>query len=158
MKRLTCHKKSFAVIVTILIAGFLLIGLLTSKFSLTLTTYQITSEKIDSSIRIVQITDLHNSEFGVDNQKLVEMVKEQYPDVILITGDLLDSGVQSTSVAEKLISDLCEICPVYISYGNHEYEYETAYNVDLTSLYESARVSQGLKNNGLPEDTIEVLR
>jgi len=138
MKGRTHHKKMIALVIILLLAVFVMAGFFTSKFCLTVTTYQIQSDKIDSSVRIVQLTDLHDSEFGADNKRLVSKIRAQSPDVILITGDLLNAGEQDTDVAVRLIADLSEICQVYISYGNHEYEYEEAYQIDLKSLYEAA--------------------
>lgn len=36
--------------------------------------------------------DLHNSVFESDNQELIYLFDKQAPDLILITGDLLNSG------------------------------------------------------------------
>ena len=57
------------------------------------------SDKIDTQIRIVQLTDLHNSEFGEDNQELIDRIASQSPDLILLTGDLLNSGEPVTEIA-----------------------------------------------------------
>lgn len=109
-----------------------------SAYCITSTNYSITSEKMDNSLRIVQLTDLHNSKFGPDNKRLVRKVAEQKPDLILITGDLLNSNEENTDIAVTLIECLSEIAPVYVSYGNHEKEYETAYGIDIAALFEQA--------------------
>ena len=109
-----------------------------SKYGLEVTSYTMTSEKIDENIRIVQLTDLHNSVFGENNDKLVQKVRDQLPDLILITGDLLDSSKESTDIAVNLIQALKNIAPVYISYGNHEVEYAQTYGTDIKVLYEAA--------------------
>lgn len=57
-----------------------------SKHSLSYSSYQIPSDKIDTPIRILQLTDLHNSEFGEDNQELIDWIASQSPDLILLTG------------------------------------------------------------------------
>ena len=102
------------------------------------TSYSIHSDKITKPIRVVQLTDLHNSIFGKDNRRLIDLVKEQLPDLILITGDLLNSGESETKIAEALISNLCGIAPVYVSLGNHEVEYQERYGVDMAAQYEAA--------------------
>ncbi|MDO4943550.1 MAG: metallophosphoesterase [Lachnospiraceae bacterium] len=109
-----------------------------SKYHLTTTHYEIQTEKLDQSIRIVQLTDLHNSEFGTENADLVKCVKEQKPDLILITGDLLDFNEKRTDIAVNLLRQLDGIAPIYVSYGNHEKEYETRYGEDMTVLFEKA--------------------
>ncbi len=43
-----------------------------------------------SSFRIAQVSDLHNAEFGENNTGLLQMLSENAPDIIVITGDLVD--------------------------------------------------------------------
>lgn len=124
--------------IIIIIAVFVFVELYVSKYSLQVSTYTISSEKIIDQLRIVQLSDLHNSVFGRDNQKLVNLVQEQSPDLILITGDLLNSDESETDTATGLISSLCNIAPVYVSMGNHEEEYQQYYGTDIIELYEKA--------------------
>lgn len=86
----------------------------------------------------LQLTDLHNSEFGEDNQELIDRIASQSPDLILLTGDLLNSGEPVAEIATNLISSLCEIAPVYLSLGNHEIEYQDNFGTDVTQLYQAA--------------------
>lgn len=124
----------------VLLGLVVLLGILLyrSKYCLTNAAYTIQSDRLEEPIRLVQLTDLHNSTFGRENQRLVQLVAEQSPDLILITGDLVNSGVQNAEIATRLISNLCDIAPVYVSLGNHEIEYQKKYNVDLTAAYEKA--------------------
>lgn len=132
------RKHFFLITIVIVILFIVAIECFKSRFSLTCTYYDLSSKKITEDVRIVQITDLHDSVFGNDNFNLIQLVQEQSPDLILITGDLVDSGEERTDIATNLITQLCDICPVYISYGNHEYEYEDTYGIKLTTLYENA--------------------
>lgn len=139
---------------------FLAVGILInrdiyqSKHMLTCTSYSIRTDKIQESIRLVQITDLHNSMFGEKNQDLVDLASKQSPDLILIIGDLLKSKELNTDIATDLISDLSKIAPVYVSLGNHEVEYQQNYGTDIAQLYEDAgavvldRQYQDLEVNG----------
>ena len=125
-----------------IIGGVILIGLIIkdrydSKYSLTVTNYQLQSN-FSSSLRILQLTDLHNSEFGAQNSRLISDVRDQSPDLILLTGDLLNSNEQRTDIATNLITQLCDIAPVYCSNGNHEIEYQENYGVDVDELYREA--------------------
>lgn len=138
MQTLRQHKWIF-VIIMLLFSGIMACqNLEQSKYSLSCYFYQVPSDKIDTTIRIVQLTDLHNSEFGESNQELIDRIASQLPDLILLTGDLLNSDEPVTEIAENLIFSLCEIAPVYVSLGNHEVEYEQNYGVDISALYESA--------------------
>ena len=113
-------------------------SVLLSTYGLAVTHYEIASSKLTAPVRIVHLTDLHNTEFGEKNCRLISKVAEQKPDLILITGDLLNYNEERTDIAENVISDLSEICPVYVSYGNHEKTYERLSGTDLSELYSSA--------------------
>lgn len=127
-----------------------------SKYGLEVTNYVLSTPKLTEPIRVVQLTDLHNSEFGRDNARLVELVKRQRPDLILLTGDMLNGDEPRTDVATTLIGQLKEIAPVYSSYGNHERANENVYGSDTTALYEQAgahvleRTHEDVEINGQP--------
>ena len=110
-------------------------GYLSSKYMLTTTHYAIDAEKVSSFIRIVQLTDLHNSIFGKDNSRLVNKVAKEEPDIIVITGDLLNEDEENTQIATSLISKLSDIAPTYVSFGNHETNYEERNNTGIRKLY-----------------------
>lgn len=81
---------------------------------------------------------MHNSQFGTDNEELIEKVKEQEPDLIVLTGDLVNSDEADTSIALDLVSELSKIAPAYVSYGNHEEQHEKNFDSDLTAAFEEA--------------------
>lgn len=58
-------------VILILTSVFTFIELYISRHTLTCTDYQVTSAKINNGIKIIQLTDLHNSEFGEKNQTLI---------------------------------------------------------------------------------------
>lgn len=109
-----------------------------SKYGLTCTSYTLEAAQLTAPVRILHLTDLHNSVFGEDNAELVALCAAQEPDLIFITGDLLNSDVEDTSIATGLISALTALAPVYVSPGNHELEYEERYGTDVLTLYEAA--------------------
>ena len=94
-----------------------------------------------SPIRIVQLTDLHNAQFGKDNTKLVAKVTAQNPDIIIMSGDMLNEDDPNTDVVLSLISDLSLVAPVYFGYGNHEKHWERIHGQDLRPLLEQAGAS-----------------
>ena len=125
------------------IIGVLLIlgvckNLYISANSISVTIYHLPATNSSTSLRILQLTDLHNSEFGENNSQLIATVRDQSPDLILLTGDLLNSDEQRTDIATNLITKLCDIAPVYCSTGNHEIEYQENYGVDVDELYRKA--------------------
>ena len=70
--------------------------------------------------RIAQVSDLHNAEFGAGNEKLLERLRRAEPDIIVITGDLVDSRRTDISAAAAFAEAACDIAPVYYVTGNHE--------------------------------------
>lgn len=120
-----------AVVLILYIAG----DMIASKRFLSLSEYSLESDKLNSAIRIIQLTDLHNSVFGQNNQRLVDKVAEQNPDLILITGDLLNSSEDNTEIATDLIKNLSAIADIYISMGNHDIEFEERTHIDIADLY-----------------------
>lgn len=70
--------------------------------------------------RIVQLSDIHDSEFGVNNSDLVNKVKVLSPDAIFITGDFIDRNRYDLEHSLKIIKQLHDVAPFYFVTGNHE--------------------------------------
>ncbi|EJR54705.1 hypothetical protein IIM_01645 [Bacillus cereus VD107] len=82
-----------------------------------------TSSKIPSSFKgfkILQLSDLHNKKFGDNQDVLIKKVKSIKPDIITITGDLIDSKSYDAEVSLQVIRELVKEYPVYFVTGNHE--------------------------------------
>lgn len=73
-----------------------------------------------SGFRIAQVSDLHNAEFGEDNATLLQMLSECDPDIIVITGDLVDSSRTDIDIALAFAGEAVKIAPTYYVTGNHE--------------------------------------
>ena len=109
-----------------------------SRYGLTVTRFELSQQKLSEPLRIVQLTDLHNSEFGKGNERLIRKVREQQPDLILLTGDMLNQYEERTDVPVNLIRELSQIAPVYASYGNHEQQHEKNYGSDIRAIFTEA--------------------
>jgi len=68
----------------------------------------------------VQVSDLHNKEFGKNQSRLLRIVSKQAPDIIIVTGDLIDSNHPNIDKAMEFIEGAVKIAPVYYITGNHE--------------------------------------
>lgn len=91
--------------------------------ALELNEYQIKSEKIPeafSGFRIAHISDLHNDEIGKENKRLLKMLKNAEPDIIVMTGDIIDSYHTDVEVLLQFMENAVEIAPCYYVTGNHE--------------------------------------
>ena len=93
------------------------------------TEYEIRTPKLPPEMedkRIVFLSDLHNREYGEENGKLLEKIREQKPDLILCGGDMLvanrntHGGRESSwGKASECMKKLTEFAPVYCALGNH---------------------------------------
>lgn len=115
-----------------------------SNWCLTTRYYEVESPKIDAPIRIVHLSDLHNREFGEDNEKLLTLVRQQEPDLILFTGDLVTGQVKDTGAAMELVENLAQIAPIYVSAGNHEQQHQNNFGSDVLGMleYRGAKVME----------------
>ena len=117
-------KKKFiflAVAAALLVA--LVIWIAWGNTALELNTYTISSAKLPQSFdgyRIAHVSDLHNAEMGKDNEKLLTILRDADPDIIAITGDLIDSRSTNVEIALNFIREAVKIAPCYYVTGNHE--------------------------------------
>lgn len=84
---------------------------------------QVCSDKLPpsfSGFQIAQVSDLHNAEFGEKNVKLLELLLRSEPDIIAITGDLIDAEHTDIEVTINFVKEAVKIAPVYYVTGNHE--------------------------------------
>lgn len=84
------------------------------------TFYRVTSDKIQTQMRAVLLTDLHNHEYGEKNEDLIRKIVLLDPDIILMAGDMVNYQEEDTRVIERLCKELLETAPVYFCLGNHE--------------------------------------
>lgn len=88
------------------------------------TEYNVRFEDLPNSFdgyKIVQLSDLHSKLFGNDQDQLVKRVGEVAPDLIVFTGDLVDSDKYNEDNSLLLMKQLVDIAPVYFVTGNHEW-------------------------------------
>lgn len=115
------------IIIGIILAGMLLSIAVVSMIEnrkLSVSHYCISSEKLPEEFdgsRILILADLHNAEFGENNERLIAKINEEKPDYILLAGDMLVGHPgQPTEIAAALICSLAERYPIYYGLGNHE--------------------------------------
>jgi len=102
---------------------------------ITIREYPIGSGKIASgNVRIVQISDLHSHVYGDAQQPLIDIIKAQQPDIIVLTGDILDDEEPDTGTV-LLLDGIRDVAPIYYISGNHEY-WSGGYD-DIKALIES---------------------
>lgn len=116
-----------ALVLLIVIALLLFCNFQNKHLETTYYTYEADQLGVDlDGYRIVQISDLHNAKFGKNNQKLVDRIRECAPDMIVLTGDLVDSNHTNVDRVVQFVDEIVKICPVYYVTGNHEYWLDTS--------------------------------
>lgn len=128
MRNMGKQKKKVSVRKTLIIVVAVLVGALVLTVginailnrSFTVSFYQVRCDKVSDNIRIIELADLHNWQFGKENQKLVEKIEALQPDLIVYAGDMMNYRDDDYSVLFNLSDRLCEIAPIYACYGNNE--------------------------------------
>lgn len=106
-----------------LVIAFIIVWLIWGNKTIATTEYTIESDYLPKAFdgyRITQISDFHNANFGKENEKLLEKIQKANPDIIVLTGDLIDSNHTDKAVALELIKNAVQIAPCYFVTGNHE--------------------------------------
>lgn len=131
------HKGLIVLIVLLVLIASLFVD---SKFRIVNTEYELYYNSLPQSFdgyRIVQLSDLHMAEFGEDNERLIEAVTRQNPDIIVLTGDFLNmSGKKiegdQTEKLKPFLKNLIKIAPCYFISGNHEWASGEIYSLTNT--------------------------
>ena len=100
------------------------ISIWTGNNRLSVSRYEVAVDGLDPAfdgLRVVQISDLHGKFFGKDQGRLAGKAARLSPDIILCTGDMVDSRRYREEPVYALIEKLTDIAPVYMTSGNHEW-------------------------------------
>ena len=115
--------KKTVLIVSVLVILCLGIWTLWGNIALEVNEYEIVSDRIPEAFagfRIAQVSDLHNKDFGEGYGQLLTLLSEINPDIIVVTGDLIDSRKTDLDVALEFAWQAGKIARVYYVSGNHE--------------------------------------
>ena len=112
--------KRFFKLIVLLLFVLLCIFTVWSNIEIETTYYNFSNDKIPESFKgfkIAHVSDFHNSRFDDD---IIEILKNDKPDIIAITGDVIDSYDTKIDVSIDFIKELNMIAPCYFVSGNHE--------------------------------------
>lgn len=122
--KMSSRKRKYILLLCVGLAGIILaLWTLWGNTALMMSQFSISSDRLPASFsgyRIAHISDLHNAEFGGDNADLLQMLSGSKPDIIVITGDLIDAWQTNIELAVSFAEKAVEIAPVYYVTGNHE--------------------------------------
>ena len=110
--------------------------------------HRVADRRIKKQARAVVLADLHNKRYGRENERLLEAIRGQNPDFILVAGDLVTAKPRrSLEPAIQLLKELARDYPIYYGNGNHEYRmklYPKTYG-DMASRYGQALSELGIE-------------
>lgn len=93
--------------------------------SIVLTSIEIENDRLPmqfDGFKILHISDLHGKFFGPNQRGLIKIIGNSKPDLIVFTGDLVDSNHYDEAAGISLLSHAVKIAPVFFVTGNHEWQ------------------------------------
>lgn len=123
MKKRLTKKRALFTGLTLVVLSVLISWIAWENTALECNTYTIENEKLPQAFdgyRIAQVSDLHNDEMGKNNEKLLSMLRQAQPDIIAITGDLIDYYHTDVEISLNFVKEAVKIAPCYFVTGNHE--------------------------------------
>ena len=120
MKHTTKKKKRLLAAAALLLAAFFFAW---QNNCIVVTEFTYASDKLPKAFDgfvLVQVSDLHNKTFGVEQRALLEKIESVSPDLIVVTGDLIDRRRFDMEPAMELIDGALKLAPVLYVSGNHE--------------------------------------
>ncbi len=115
--------KKYKIAIMISIVSIIIVFLIWENKAIAITEIDYENANIPQTFagyKIVQISDLHNTKFGKNQEGLLKKIRNTTPDIIVITGDLIDRRKYDLETAMVFIKGAVEIAPVYYVSGNHE--------------------------------------
>lgn len=140
------------IILVIAIAVF--ISSIISRFTIDVSEYVITSDKVPKAFngyKILQLSDLHNVSFGKNNIRLLKKVEKIAPDIIVMTGDMVNTNSKNYNNFYSLAKELADKYTCYYIMGNHEMRLDGKKQLDI--LYKLTALEINVLNNN--ETTIQ---
>ena len=119
------HTYINAIIIVLVVITIVLVVSILMSIPLEVTRYKLKSHKIPKSFsgkKILQLSDLHCKEFGKDNIKIINIINENKPDVIFVTGDMIDGDNKNYESVLNLMKYISQRYKVYYITGNHEHK------------------------------------
>lgn len=124
----------------LLLAAFI-IWLVWGNVTVGLTTMAVSEENLPAAFhgyRIAHVSDLHNSRLW---EKTLTRLEEAEPDIICITGDLIDCKKTDVDAALSFAAEAVKIAPCYYVTGNHEINVSEEIRASLLNGLEALGVS-----------------
>lgn len=103
--------------------GLLFTRIYLDNKSLNVSKYEIKNNKLPmefNKFKIVHLSDFHSYDFGKNNIKVIEKINDENPDIIVMTGDMVNKYDKNFDRFLRLSEDLSKNYEIYYIVGNHE--------------------------------------
>jgi predicted MPP superfamily phosphohydrolase len=127
----------------VLVLVIIIVFLYANNNMLQISNVNISSPKIPTSFsgyKMVQISDLHSKSFGKGQKSIINKIKKLNPDIIVITGDIVDRRRYNETNSITFVKEAVKLAPVYYITGNHE-----AWSGNFESSLEDKLSNAGVK-------------
>ena len=117
------RKTIIIILISITLLFFIGLYLYFENNYLQISVYTMESSKIPKDFvgfKIIQISDFHNTKSKKLTNDLVKEIKNSNPNIIVITGDLIDAYKTNIDIAISFVKKINNIAPIYYVTGNHE--------------------------------------
>lgn len=108
------------------------------NYNIKISRYDIKSEKMLKELKIIHLSDLHSRVFGNDNTKLISTITSEKPDIIVMTGDMVNGKYNDIKYLENFIQGIksqgLEDSNIYYIMGNREFKYNKENYIKLTNM------------------------
>ena len=139
----------YIIIIGSLLLILMLINIYIENFGVKVTKYNIKSDKVEGKFKIIHISDFHNEGNKWLHKQVINHIKKEKPNIIVITGDLVDT--YKTKYVKVLLDEITPLAPIYYVSGNHEYEHRGYKNLRKILLKYKVNLLENesieLKNN-----------
>lgn len=143
------YKNYVGVIALISTIIYLGIGMY-NAYHVDITNYSISTNKNVDNLKILHFSDSHiGTTFGADGfKKHIETMRTINPDIILITGDLIDgsSKYEDTIASIEALGTLSPKYGIYFNFGNHDKNY---YGEDNKRSFTTDDLIKALEDNNI---------
>lgn len=121
--RIKKNKKKLVLLILLIVLAVIAVSIYLDNSLLQVTQYTVTSERIPQSFnnfKILQLSDLHSASFGEENRTLLKKIDEQKPDIVVMTGDMVNTKDETFDVFLKFGKEVGKKYETYYIMGNHE--------------------------------------